>query len=69
MTDKRPLISVIVPFHNNEGDLAASLESIATQSYDHIEVIMVERPKAGDVLALEKLDAVMGWIEDHRPAP
>jgi CDP-glycerol glycerophosphotransferase len=41
LTDN-PLISVIVPFHNNEPDLAACLESIATQSYDRLEVIMVD---------------------------
>jgi len=42
LTEKRPLISVVVPFHNNEPDLAACLDSIATQSYDRLEVIMVD---------------------------
>jgi CDP-glycerol glycerophosphotransferase len=42
VTDKRPLISVVVPFHNNEGDLGACLDSIAAQSYDQLEVIMVD---------------------------
>jgi precorrin-6A/cobalt-precorrin-6A reductase len=32
-----------------------------------IEVVMVERPKTAGVPALESLDAVMRWIEDHRP--
>jgi len=34
-----------------------------------VEVIMVERPKPEDVPAFETLDAIMAWIEDHRPAP
>ncbi|HEY1626937.1 MAG TPA: CDP-glycerol glycerophosphotransferase family protein [Streptosporangiaceae bacterium] len=42
MTQNRPLICVVVPFHNNEGDLPACLESIAAQSYDRLEVIMVD---------------------------
>jgi CDP-glycerol glycerophosphotransferase len=37
-----PLISVVVPFHNNEDDLAACLDSIAGQSYRELEVIMVD---------------------------
>jgi precorrin-6A/cobalt-precorrin-6A reductase len=52
----------------NSGGNATEAKLAAARALN-IEVIMVERPKAGDVLALENLDAVMGWIEDHRPAP
>ena len=51
---KRPLISVVVPFHNNEPDLAACLESIATQSYDQLEVIMVDDGSADGSAAIAK---------------
>jgi len=47
LTEKRPLISVVVPFHNNEPDLAACLDSIATQSYDRLEVVMVDDTRLG----------------------
>jgi CDP-glycerol glycerophosphotransferase len=37
-----PRISVVVPFFNNEDDLADCLDSIAAQSFTDLEVIMVD---------------------------
>jgi precorrin-6A/cobalt-precorrin-6A reductase len=34
-----------------------------------ITVIMVERLSAAGILAMESLDAVMSWIDLHRPSP
>ncbi|HLJ98618.1 MAG TPA: glycosyltransferase family A protein [Streptosporangiaceae bacterium] len=42
MTQTRPLISVIVPFRDNEDDLADCLDSIAAQTYRELDVIMVD---------------------------
>ncbi len=42
MNQTRSLISVVVPFHNNEDDLAACLDSIAAQTVSDLEVIMVD---------------------------
>ena len=53
-TDKRPLISVVVPFHNNEPDLAVCLDSIAAQSYDQLEVIMVDDGSTDGSAAIAK---------------
>ncbi len=39
---KAPKISVVVPFFNNEDDLADCLDSIAGQSFADLEVIMVD---------------------------
>ena len=52
MTDKLPVISVIVPFHDNEDDLAACLYSIATQSHRELEVIMVDDGSADGSAAI-----------------
>jgi precorrin-6A/cobalt-precorrin-6A reductase len=32
-----------------------------------IEVVMVERPPTVDVSSCETIDAILAWIEDHRP--
>jgi precorrin-6A/cobalt-precorrin-6A reductase len=52
----------------NSGGKATAAKLAAARALG-IEVIMVERPKSEDVPTFEKLDAVMAWIEDHRPAP
>jgi precorrin-6A/cobalt-precorrin-6A reductase len=52
----------------NSGGKATAAKLAAARALG-IEVIMVERPKSEDVPTFEKLDAVMGWIEDHRPTP
>jgi len=59
-------IDVLVTKNSGGGATEAKLEAARTLG---IEVVMVERPKAGDVPAFEELDAVMSWIEDHRPTP
>ena len=41
-SDKKPLITVIVPVHNNFNQLLISLDSILNQSYSNIEVIIVD---------------------------
>jgi CDP-glycerol glycerophosphotransferase len=62
VTDKRPLISVVVPFHDNEDDLAACLHSIAEQSYRELEVIMVDDGSMDGGAAIAKAMAA----SDHR---
>ena len=52
---------------NSGGD--ATAPKLAAARTLGVEVIMVERPKPEDVPAFETLDAIMAWIEDHRPAP
>jgi precorrin-6A/cobalt-precorrin-6A reductase len=52
----------------NSGGKATAAKLAAARALN-IEVIMVERPQSEDVPTFEKLDAVMAWIEDHRPAP
>ena len=59
-------IDVLVTKNSGGRATEAKLEAARTLG---IEVVMVERPRAGDVPAFEDLDAVMRWIEDHRPAP
>ncbi len=52
----------------NSGGKATAAKLAAARALG-IEVVMVERPKSEDVPTFERLDAVMGWIEDHRPTP
>ncbi len=52
----------------NSGGKATAAKLAAARALG-IEVIMVERPKSVDIPTFETLDAVMGWIENHRPTP
>lgn len=40
-TSENPLISVIIPFHNNEKTLAGAVESVSAQTYENIEILLV----------------------------
>jgi glycosyltransferase involved in cell wall biosynthesis len=42
MTEHKPLVSVIVPTRNNQQTIAACLESIHLQTYQNIEIIVVD---------------------------
>jgi precorrin-6A/cobalt-precorrin-6A reductase len=64
MRDER--IDVLVT--KNSGGNATEAKLAAARALG-IPVVMVERPETAGVPALESLDAVMGWIENHRPAP
>jgi len=53
-----PRISVVVPFYNNAGDLAACLASIAAQTVADLEVIMVDDGSAdGSTGVAERMTA------------
>ena len=64
MRDER--IDMLVTKNSGGNATEAKLEAARTLG---IAVIMVERPQTAGVATLESLDAVMGWIEDHRPTP
>lgn len=42
MTEKRPLVSVIIPVYNVEEYLRKCLESVLRQSYDNLEIIIID---------------------------
>ena len=58
MNRTRSLISVVVPFHNNEDDLAACLDSIAAQTVSDLEVIMVDDGSTDGSTAIAEARAV-----------
>lgn len=37
-----PLVSIVIPFHNNEQTLSEAIESAISQRYTHIEVLVVD---------------------------
>jgi len=43
-----PLVSIIIPVYNSEHVLGLCLESIKKQTYDNIEVIVVESRESSD---------------------
>jgi CDP-glycerol glycerophosphotransferase len=57
VTQNRPTISVVVPFHDNEDDLAACLNSIAAQTHRELEVIMVDDGSTDGGAAIAKAKA------------
>ncbi len=40
--EKKPLISVVVPVYNVEGYLSATVDSLLAQSYENIEILLVD---------------------------
>jgi precorrin-6A/cobalt-precorrin-6A reductase len=59
-------IEVLVTKNSGGNATEAKLEATRTLG---IEVILVERPAAADVPAFETVEALLGWVETHRPAP
>jgi CDP-glycerol glycerophosphotransferase len=57
VTDNSPVISVIVPFFNNEDDLPDALDAIAAQSHRDLEVIMVDDGSTDSSAAIAKAKA------------
>jgi CDP-glycerol glycerophosphotransferase len=53
----RKKVSVVVPFHNNEDDLAECLDSIAAQTVTDLEVIMVDDGSVDGSAAIAKAKA------------
>jgi len=49
-----PLISVIVPVHNSEATLERSLDSIIQQSYQYIELIVIDNQSSDDSISIIK---------------
>lgn len=46
-----PLVSVIIPTHNDEAFIAASVESVLKQSYDKLELIVINDGSSDGTLA------------------
>jgi len=59
-------IEVLVTKNSGGNATEGKLEAARTLG---IDVIMVERPETAGVPTLDSLDAVVGWIETHCPAP
>jgi glycosyltransferase involved in cell wall biosynthesis len=52
--NKRPLVSVIVPTLNSQNTLEQCLASIAAQTYDHVELIVVDNFSTDQTLTIAK---------------
>jgi glycosyltransferase involved in cell wall biosynthesis len=52
--EHNPLVSVIIPVYNCERYLAEAIESVLTQAYDHIEVIVVDDGSTDNSAAIVK---------------
>ncbi|HEY1037254.1 MAG TPA: glycosyltransferase [Candidatus Paceibacterota bacterium] len=54
-----PLVSVIVPVRNGKERLSDFVASIATQTYENFELVLVDNTKEGDLADLIKLEALL----------
>jgi glycosyltransferase involved in cell wall biosynthesis len=54
MTNIRPLVSVIVTTYNNHATLSACLESVVTQTYSPLELIVVDNNSIDDTKIIAK---------------
>jgi precorrin-6A/cobalt-precorrin-6A reductase len=59
-------IEVLVTKNSGGNATKAKLEAARALG---IEVILVERPAVADVPTFEAIDALVGWVESHHPAP
>lgn len=57
----QPLISVIVPIYNSENTLEKCIDSLLCQTYDNLEIILVD-----DGSTDNSLDICMSYSEKHR---
>lgn len=48
--EKRPLVSIIIPTYNSGNTLARCLDSIVKQTYDNIEVIIIDGGSTDDTI-------------------
>ena len=62
MSEGRPLVSICIPTYNSERFLAATLESIAAQSYPRVEVIIGDNASADGTIGIAECFAARhGW--------
>lgn len=52
MTDKLPLVSIVVPSFNNETHTASTLASIINQDYENLEIIFVNDASTDNTLSI-----------------
>jgi len=57
-----PLVSVVVPTYRDAQYLPDALESVGAQSYQNLELIIVEQPDSSDNEWIEQLASERDWI-------
>lgn len=66
----RPLVSCVVPVHNGEQHLAATLTSIAEQTWDNLEIVVVDdRCTDGSVELAKATDPRVRVVCSEQPGP
>lgn len=57
--DYKPLVTVVIPCYNHEGHVGACITSVIEQTYDNIELIIIDDgSKDGSVAQIEALSAL-----------
>lgn len=71
--EKKPLVSVVIPTHNEEDDIKACLDSVLNQTYNKIEIIVVDdgsNDRTKEIIKdYEKKTGKIGLFEQKQKGP
>ena len=66
MVSKSPLISVVIPTYKRSGMLGRAIDSVLNQTYQNIEVVVIDDNSEGDEYRKETENFMLNYKDDSR---